>query len=192
MSTSSSSARRVLNAFWRRGDVDPRRHCASSAPNWVLNAFWRRGDVDACAIGGRLLGSECSTPFGDGAMWTTARDRRHHRCSGVLNAFWRRGDVDLLWASDRDSRCGVLNAFWRRGDVDPGTSFTLGNEVGAQRLLATGRCGLEPAHGLSPVLTCSTPFGDGAMWTLWQPDPRWPIRRAQRLLATGRCGQGRW
>ena len=36
----------VLNAFWRRGDVDYILLTGVQHPPDVLNAFWRRGDVD--------------------------------------------------------------------------------------------------------------------------------------------------
>ena len=37
----------------------------------------------------------CSTPFGDGAMWTYLADKALGVGWLVLNAFWRRGDVDI-------------------------------------------------------------------------------------------------
>ena len=36
----------VLNAFWRRGDVDALGRGERPVFCDVLNAFWRRGDVD--------------------------------------------------------------------------------------------------------------------------------------------------
>ena len=108
----------VLNAFWRRGDVDLRSASRSTPLGPVLNAFWRRGDVDF-----RLLdGCGC--------------------CFSVLNAFWRRGDVDLNRCPYIIHPFHVLNAFWRRGDVDAVEPIVaLTSKPGAQRLLATGRCG---------------------------------------------------
>ena len=75
--------------------------------------MWTR---QSSLVPGRYL--TCSTPFGDGAMWT------HHNPPGdssqlVLNAFWRRGDVDHIQIPPGATEVViVLNAFWRRGDVD--------------------------------------------------------------------------
>ena len=120
---SSQRFREVLNAFWRRGDVDSQDLNINRRKFLVLNAFWRRGDVDRqvrrpvapllfCAqrllATGRCglctgqegqLSGECSTPFGDGAMWTEA-SRTHSRLGRVLNAFWRRGDVDSVTCAE--------------------------------------------------------------------------------------------
>ena len=133
----------VLNAFWRRGDVDLYARTAVAAPGAVLNAFWRRGDVDA-----QLRFDRAGPP------------------AGVLNAFWRRGDVDYLTVQ----------------------RATYGS-LGAQRLLATGRCGRGYNGNGICCNWCSTPFGDGAMWT-WPKAIRFGNTYcAQRLLATGRCGR---
>ena len=154
----------VLNAFWRRGDVDDIASAGGLSAQRVLNAFWRRGDVDRSRRSSTVAVGRCSTPFGDGAMWT--RGHRGRRVASlVLNAFWRRGDVDGSRASCREAtecaqrllatgRCGLC--------VSRVPSSKMRS---AQRLLATGRCG----HGwraLKPLREmCSTPFGDGAMWT---------------------------
>ena len=156
----------MLNAFWRRGDVDGglARHrplsfrCSTpfgDGAMWtgrvsgrlfwcfrVLNAFWRRGDVDPTLNFERQCSCLCSTPFGDGAMWTWRRLAHAQARGYVLNAFWRRGDVDRCWWRPLRGLVVVLNAFWRRGDVD---NFHF------QRIARR--------------LKCSTPFGDGAMWT---------------------------
>ena len=116
---------------------------------------------------GLIRATPCSTPFGDGAMWTRVGCSRSPRYRDVLNAFWRRGDVDSSFGQ--------------------GSLLALG---GAQRLLATGRCGRSSSWLPAPERGgCSTPFGDGAMWTARNSSPRKAAFCAQRLLATGRCGR---
>ena len=135
----------------------------------MLNAFWRRGDVDRQeARGISIREIECSTPFGDGAMWTlrTWKSPQSLLCAQRLLATGRCGRSALpaacpvlLAGAQRllaTGRCGhgfepeqelghrVLNAFWRRGDVDRGQESLRGVSVScAQRLLATGRCGQQ-------------------------------------------------
>ena len=60
----------------------------------------------------------CSTPFGDGAMWTRKRFFREYPFPVCSTPF---GD-GAMWTKIIGGLCRkeqrVLNAFWRRGDVD--------------------------------------------------------------------------
>ena len=156
---------KVLNAFWRRGDVDYDLDADCARVTGVLNAFWRRGDVDFSASSPSSPNALCSTPFGDGAMWT----------AGGRTCGWQRRGAQRLLAT---GRCGLVSK-------KPSSTFS----TRAQRLLATGRCGPPGIRKRRAIWRmCSTPFGDGAMWTMVVVWTIACLGCAQRLLATGRCG----
>ena len=85
---------------------------------FVLNAFWRRGDVDMETFSSRASARICAQRLlatGRCGPMLVAALTRTGGCAQRLLATGRCGQFPF---SANSPAVEVLNAFWRRGDVD--------------------------------------------------------------------------